>query len=247
MKMEILGIDIGGSGIKGAPVDVDKGEMVAERHRIDTPQPSTPDAVGNVVAELARYFDWTGLIGCTFPAIIKNGVTLSAANVDQSWIGTQAEKLLRKKTGCPLILLNDADAAGMAEMEFGAGKGHKGVVIILTLGTGIGSAVFVNGALLANSELGHLEFDGREAEKWTSDKVRKDKDLSWKKWGERINAYLNHVEFLLSPDLFILGGGVSKNFDKFSPYLHTQTKIVPAQLLNDAGIIGAALAARNIK
>lgn len=245
--MEILGIDIGGSGIKGAPVNVDKGVMVAERYRIDTPQPSTPDAVANVVAELAHHFDWTGLIGCTFPAIIKNGVTLSAANVDESWIGAQAEKLLRKKTGCPLMLINDADAAGIAEMEFGAGRGHTGVVIILTLGTGIGSAIFVNGALLANSEFGHLELNGKEAEKWTSDKARKDKDLSWKKWGERINAYLNYVEFLLSPDLFIIGGGVSKSFVKFAPYLHTQAEIVPAQLLNDAGIVGAALAAKNIK
>jgi polyphosphate glucokinase len=245
--MEILGIDIGGSGIKGAPVDVDKGEMMTERYRIDTPQPSTPDAVGDVVAELTHHFNWTGLIGCTFPAIIKNGVTLSAANVDESWIGAPAEKLLRKKTGCPLILINDADAAGIAEMEFGAGHGQTGVVIMLTLGTGIGSAIFVNGSLLPNSEFGHLEFNGKEAEKWTSDKARKDKDLSWKKWGERINSYLNYVEFLLSPDLFIIGGGVSKNFDKFSPYLHTQAEIVPAQLLNDAGIVGAAMAAKNIK
>lgn len=245
--MEILGIDIGGSGIKGAPVDIAKGVLVAERHRVDTPQPSTPEAVAAVTATIVQHFEWDGLVGCTFPAIVKHGVTLSAANVDQAWVGFEAEKLLRKKTGCSLLLINDADAAGIAEMEFGAGRGHRGVVFVLTLGTGIGSAIFVNGSLLPNSELGHLELNGKEAEKWTSDRARKDKDLSWKDWAERVNAYLTRLEFLFSPDLFILGGGVSKKFDKFSSYLNTRAEVVPAQLLNDAGIVGAAMAAKQLE
>jgi polyphosphate glucokinase len=245
--MEILGIDIGGSGIKGAPVDVGKGVLLGERHRIDTPQPSTPQAVGDVVSQLVRHFNWSGLIGCTFPAIVKRGVTWSAANVDAGWVGFDAETMLRNKTGCPVIVINDADAAGIAEMEFGAGREyHRGVVFMITLGTGIGSAIFVNGHLLPNSELGHLELNHKEAERWTSDRARKVKELSWEEWGSRVDTYLNRLEFLFSPDLFIIGGGVSKKFDKFSPYLNTQAKIVPAQLLNDAGIVGAAIAAQHI-
>ena len=241
--MEILGIDIGGSGIKGAPVDTTSGVLKAERHRIATPQPSTPEAVIEVVNEVVQYFDWKGPVGCTFPAIIKHGLTLSAANVDDGWIGYEAEKNLHKRTGCPLLLVNDADAAGLAEMRFGAGRNHPGVVFILTLGTGIGSAIFVNGELLPNSELGHLEVNGKEAEKWAADSVRRKKELKWKEWAERIDVYLNHLAFLFSPDLFIIGGGVSAKFDKFQPYLTTQVPTVPAQLLNDAGIVGAALAA----
>jgi polyphosphate glucokinase len=241
--MEILGIDIGGSGIKGAPVDTTSGVLKAERYRIATPQPSTPEAVIEVVNELVQYFDWKGPVGCTFPAIIKHGITLSAANVDDAWIGYEAEKNLHKRTGCPLLLVNDADAAGLAEMRFGAGRNHPGVVFILTLGTGIGSAIFVNGELMPNSELGHLEVNGKEVEKWAADSVRRKKELKWKEWAERIDVYLNHLAFLFSPDLFIIGGGVSAKFEKFQPYLTTQVPTVPAQLLNDAGIVGAALAA----
>jgi polyphosphate glucokinase len=241
--MDILGIDIGGSGIKGAPVDTTRGVLKAERHRIATPQPSTPEAVIEVVNELVEYFEWKGPVGCTFPAIIKHGVTLSAANVDDAWIGYEAERKLQKRTGCPLLLINDADAAGIAEMRFGAGRNHPGVVFILTLGTGIGSAIFVNGELLPNSELGHLEVNGKEAEKWAADSVRRKKDLKWKEWAGRIDVYLNRLAFLFSPDLFIIGGGVSAKFEKFQPYLTTQVPTVPAQLLNDAGIVGAALAA----
>ena len=244
--MEILGIDIGGSGIKGAPVDVDKGVLLGERHRIDTPQPSTPQAVGETVAELVKHFNWKGLIGCTFPAIVKHGVTWSAANVDAGWVGYDAQTKLSKKTGCPLVVVNDADAAGLAEMEFGAGRDQqRGVVFMLTFGTGIGSAIFVDGHLLPNSELGHLELlNHKEAERWTSDRARREKELDWEQWGARVNVYLQHLEFLFSPDLFIFGGGVSKKFDKLAPYLDLQTKIVPAQLLNDAGIVGAAIAAK---
>ena len=242
--MHILGIDIGGSGIKGSPVDTETGELLTERYRIPTPQPSIPDDVGDVVAEIARQFEWKGPIGCTFPAIIKDGVAFSAANVDKSWIGTNGQKLFRKKTGCPTLLINDADAAGIAEMEFGAGKGEMGVVIMLTLGTGIGSAVFLNGMLVPNTELGHLEIRGKDAESRASERAREERNLSWEKWAEKVDEYLQRVEFLFSPDLFIIGGGVSKKYDKFLPLLHTRARVVPAQLFNDAGIVGAALAAK---
>ncbi len=244
--MQILGIDIGGSGIKGAPVDTENGEFLAERHRIPTPQPALPDDVGAVVADLVQYFNWDGLIGCTFPAIIKEGVAYSAANVDKSWIGTNGQTLFHQKTGCPVLLVNDADAAGIAEMEFGAGRGHMGVVIMLTFGTGIGSAIFNNGLLLPNTELGHLEIRGKIAEARASDRVRQEKDLSWEKWAEKVQEYLDKVEFLFSPDLIIIGGGISKKADRFLPLLTTRARVVPAELQNDAGIVGAALAARQL-
>jgi polyphosphate glucokinase len=244
--MEILGIDIGGSGIKGAPVDVEKGVMLSERQRLDTPQPSVPEAVGDVVAEIARRFNWQGPIGCTFPAVIKHGVAYSAANVDQSWIGFNGQQLFEQKTGCPVLLLNDADAAGIAEMEFGAGRGQSGVVIMLTFGTGIGSAIFVDGRLVPNTEFGHMEIRGKDAEDRAADRIRTEKDLSWEKWAGRVNEFLERMELLFSPDLFIFGGGVSKKHEKFLPLLRTQAKIVPAQMLNEAGIIGAAMAAKSL-
>jgi polyphosphate glucokinase len=242
----ILGIDIGGSGIKGAPVNVKKGVLAAERYRISTPQPSTPDAIGDTVAEIASHFDWKGPIGCTFPAVIKKGVIYTAANVDKSWIGVNGRKLLEKKSGCPVLLLNDADAAGIAEMEYGAGRLQKeeGVIFLLTFGTGIGSAVFVNGSLLPNTELGHIEMNGMEAEHYASDLTRKGENLDWDEWAGRVNEYLDLLEALFSPDLFVLGGGVSKKHRKFLPLLRTQARVVPAQLLNEAGIVGAALAAK---
>lgn len=247
--MKILGIDIGGSGIKGAPVHVGKGKLLAKRHRIPTPQPSTPDAVGDTVAEIAAYFDWTGPIGCTFPAVIKKGVVYSAANVDDSWIGTNGQKLFRKKTGCRVRLINDADAAGLAEMAFGAGKGRIDEVFMLTFGTGIGSAIFVDGVLVPNTELGHLHLRcGRrgavEAEDYASDRARKDEKLGWEEWAARVGEYLAELEALFSPDLFIVGGGVSKKHHKFLPLLNTGAEVLPAQLLNEAGIVGAALAAQ---
>lgn len=244
--MHILGIDIGGSGIKGAPVDTEIGEFLAERHRIPTPQPSLPEDVGDVVAELVQFFGWHGPIGCTFPAIIKNGTAYSAANVDKSWIGTNGQALFQQKTDCPVLLINDADAAGIAEMEFGAGRGQGGVVIMLTFGTGIGSAIFNNGILLPNTEMGHLEIRGKIAEARASDRIRQEKDLSWEKWAEKVQEYLDKVEFLFSPDLFIVGGGVSKKADRFLPLINTRARIVPAELQNDAGIVGAALAARHL-
>jgi polyphosphate glucokinase len=248
MTVKILGIDIGGSGIKGAPVDTEQGELVGERFRIETPQPSTPQAVAEVVAEVARHFEWQGPIGCTFPAIVRHGVLHSAANVDKSWIGVNGVELFQQTTGCPVRLLNDADAAGIAEMKFGAGKDHKtekasDVVIVLTFGTGIGSAIFVNGHLLPNSELGHLILHGQQAEHYAAARIRTEEDLSWKKWGKRVNEYLHLVQFYFSPDLLIIGGGVSKKYDKFVDLLDVDVECVPAQLRNDAGIVGAAVAA----
>ncbi len=244
--MEILGIDIGGSGIKGAPVNIETGELASDRYRIPTPEPSVPEAVADVVAKITRHFEWTGPIGCTFPAVIKNGVTLTAANVDNTWIGANGQKLLREKTGCPVLLLNDADAAGFAEMKFGAGQDRAGVVILLTLGTGIGSAIFVNGVLVPNTEFGHLDIRGKDAEDRASDRIRKAEDLSWKEWAKRVNEYLQQMEALFWPDLFIIGGGVSKKHEKFFRYLDIKTEIVPAKTLNEAGIIGAALAAKTL-
>jgi polyphosphate glucokinase len=241
--MTVLGIDIGGSGIKGALVDVEQGTLATERHRIPTPENALPDDVARVVAEIAQHFAWQGPIGCTFPAVVKRGVAYSAANIDSSWIGTDVAALLQQQTGCPVTVTNDADAAGIAEMAFGAGKGHKGIVFVLTLGTGIGSAVFVRGHLLPNTELGHLEIRGKEAEHRASDQVRKQKEWDWDKWTEKLNEYLQHLEMLFSPDLFILSGGVSKKHEKYLHLLDTRASIVPAHLLNNAGIVGAALAA----
>lgn len=245
--MQLLGIDIGGSGIKGAIVDIRKGELIGERHRIDTPQPATPDAVTDVVAEIVRHFEWQQPIGCTFPAIMKQGVAHSAANVDKAFIGTDVAGLIGQKTNLPTLVLNDADAAGIAEMHFGAGRGHLGTVIILTVGTGIGSAVFRKGVLVPNTEFGHLYIDkGLVGEDYAADRVRKDEDLGWKKWGKRLNKYLQHIDFIFSPDLIIIGGGVSKKYEKYFDRIEVNAALVPAQLRNQAGIIGAALAAEDL-
>ena len=244
--MEILGIDIGGSGIKAAPVNLETGEFAADRKRIKTPQPSKPEAVAEVVGELVAHFDYSGPIGCTFPAIVHHGVVKSAANVDDDWIGTDAHALFGKVTGSSVKVLNDADAAGLAEVTLGAGKGRDGVIILLTLGTGIGTAIFADGHLLPNTEFGHLPIRGKDAEHRASDKIRKDEDLSWKHWAKRLNEYLEQMEFFFSPDLFIIGGGVSKKHKKYFPYLKTNAELVPAQLRNKAGIIGAAMAAKDL-
>lgn len=242
--MHMLGIDIGGTGIKGAVVAVTQGELVTERHRLLTPQPSKPKAVAEVVAAVASHFQWTGPVGCTFPAIVRNGVLHSAANVDKEWLGTDGQKLLQDTLGLPVVLLNDADAAGIAEVRFGAGRAEKGLVLMVTLGTGVGSAIFWHGQLVPNAELGHLELRGKDAELRVSDHTRQTKGWSWKKWAKRLDEYFAHLEFLFSPDLIIVGGGVSKEHDKFLPLLkQTQVRIVPAQFLNEAGIVGAALAA----
>lgn len=245
--MELLGIDVGGSGIKGAPVDTDAGEMLTERHRIPTPQPAKPEAVAEIVGEVARYFDWSGPIGIGFPAVVRRGYTYSAANIHKSWIGAHAARLFREATGCPVRVLNDADAAGIAEMTFGAGAGRDGTVMVITIGTGLGTALFVDGVLVPNSEFGHIEIRGKDAEERASDRVREEKKLSWKQWAKRFDEYLEALEALISPDLFILGGGASRKFDKFGRYLSVRAEVVPAEMRNEAGIVGAALAALHIK
>jgi len=241
--MEVLGIDIGGSGVKGAPVDTVSGKMLTERFRIPTPEGAKPRDVAEVVAEVAHHFKWKGPIGAGFPAVIQRGVARTAANVDKKWIGTNAVKLLSVATGCPVRVLNDADAAGIAEMRFGAGKDRDGVVFIITIGTGLGTAVFTDGVLVPNTELGHIEMDGEEAEFQASDAARKRDGLKWKQWAVRFDRYLNRLDALFWPDLFILGGGASGKMGRFRDVLTVDAEVVPAQLLNEAGIIGAAVAA----
>jgi polyphosphate glucokinase len=241
---KILGIDIGGSGIKGAPVNTKSGRLLAKRHRIETPNPATPQAVAEVIKAIANYFKWEGPIGCGFPAVVLNGVVKTASNIDKSWIETDARKIFTQTTGLPTWVINDADAAGLAAVRFGAGKGVKGSVLMLTVGTGIGSAFFTKGRLLPNTELGHLILNGHNAEKYTSDATRKTEKLSWEEWGKRFNEYLMEMERLFWPELIIIGGGVSKKMDKFASQLTLKTKVVPAMLLNEAGIIGSALSVR---
>ena len=242
--MQVLGIDIGGSGIKGAPVDIEQGVLLTERYRIPTPQPANPKPVARVVAEVARYFEWDAPIGCGFPAVVQHGITRTAANVHDRWIGTNAAALFRKTTGCPVNVINDADAAGLAEMTFGAGRGRMGVVLLVTIGTGLGTALFTDGVLMPNTELGHIEIDCGDAELMASDAARQRDDLTWKEWAKRLDTYLNRLESLLWPDLIILGGGVSTKHKLFLPHLTVQAEIVIAEAFNEAGIIGAALAGK---
>jgi len=238
-----FGIDIGGSGIKGAVVDVETGLLTTERLKLPTPQPSVPDAVAKVVAELVQHFGWQGPLGCTFPAVVQNGVARTAANVDQSWIGTNIEAVMGTATGLPVTAVNDADAAGVAEVKWGAAKDVEGLVIMVTLGTGIGTALFYNGALIPNSELGHIELDGGDYEPKASGAAREREQLSWEKWARRLQRYFSALEFLLRPTLFVVGGGVSRRSEKFLPLLVLDAKIVPAKFQNEAGIAGAAFMA----
>ncbi|MGW5180308.1 polyphosphate--glucose phosphotransferase [Streptomyces sp. NPDC004082] len=244
--MQIFGVDIGGSGIKGAPVDLDQGELTQERYKVLTPHPATPDAVADGVKEVVDHFGWTGPVGITFPGVVTGGSTIrTAANVDKRWIDTDARALLGERLGgLPVTVLNDADAAGVAEMRFGQGRDRQGTVIMLTFGTGIGSALFVDGALVPNTELGHLELHGHDAEKRASTKAKEDNDLTWEHWASRVQKYLAHVEMLFSPDLFIIGGGVSRKAHKFLPLIEgIKAEMVPAALQNNAGIVGAAMRA----
>ncbi|WP_405920096.1 polyphosphate--glucose phosphotransferase [Streptomyces longwoodensis] len=244
--MQIFGVDIGGSGIKGAPVDLDKGDLAAERFKVLTPHPATPDGVADGVQQVVEHFGWTGPVGLTFPGVVTGGAKVrTAANVDKSWVDTDARALFADRLGgLPVTVVNDADAAGIAEMSFGAGKGRKGTVILLTFGTGIGSAVFTDGVLVPNTELGHLELHGHDAEKRASSKAKEDEDLSWEHWAHRVQKYLAHVEMLFSPELFIIGGGVSRKAAKFLPHVEgIRAEIVPAELQNNAGIVGAAMRA----
>lgn len=244
--MQIFGVDIGGSGIKGAPVDLDRGALADERFKVLTPHPATPDRVADGVKDVVGHFGWTGPVGITFPGVVTGGSTIrTAANVDRGWIDTDARVLLGERLGgLPVTVVNDADAAGVAEIQFGAGRDRRGTVILLTLGTGIGSALFSDGVLVPNTELGHLELNGRDAEKRASSKAKEDQDLTWEHWARRVQKYLAHVEMLFSPELFIIGGGVSRKSHKFLPLIQgVKAEIVPARLQNNAGIVGAAMRA----
>lgn len=243
MENTRLGIDFGGSGIKGGLVDVSKGELIGERHRIETPNPSTPQAVSEVIQQIVTHFDYTGEIGVAFPAAIQSGIVKTASNIDKSWIGTNAETMFTQITKNPVKVMNDADAAGIAEMRFGHGREIEGVALIVTIGSGLGTAIFTNGVLVPNTELGHIHYKNKVAEKWASDAVRKKQDLSWKKWGKRFAEYLQYMQKLFYPEIIILGGGASKKFDKYQDTLKdVETKVVPAHLQNQAGIIGSAAA-----
>jgi len=245
---KIVGVDIGASGIKGAVVDVSTGELLTERLRLSTPDPAVPEAVADTFRQLLENLNWTngGLVGCGFPAIVKEGVALSAANIDDSWIGTNVAELFSDVSGCNVKVLNDADAAGMAEMLFGVGQGEMGTVVLITIGSGLGSALFTNGVLVHNTEFGHFYMHGQLAEHYASDSARKKHDLSWEDWGERFNEYLLHLERLLSPNLIILGGGTSKKFDYYKHLLTVNTHVTPATYLNRAGAIGAAYYAYSV-
>jgi polyphosphate glucokinase len=238
-----LGIDIGGSAIKAGLVDLDRGADVVERLEVPTPQPATPDRIADVVGDISRRLATDGPIGVTFPAVIHHGIVGSAANVDASWIGTDGDALFERVTGRPVFLMNAADAAGIAEMRFGAGRGREGTVIMITFGTGIGSAIFTNGILVPNTELGHLEIRGRDAEDRAAAVVKTRLRLGWVRWARLADEYLKTVEMLFSPDLFIIGGGISRDAEKFLPRLTVRAEVVPAAMENDAGIVGAAVAA----
>ena len=244
----VLGIDIGGSGIKGAIVNVKTGKMTTKKHRIPTPESSTPEAVVDTIKQIAKQFDWKDAIGVGFPGVMQHGIVKTAANVDNGWLDVDLERLLEKHTGSKSVAINDADAAGMAEMKYGVGRKNKGVVIMLTVGTGIGCALFTQGKLVPNCEWGHFCLPGGidDAEKWASDAARKNFNLSWDEWMQRLKKYINYIEDMFWPDLIIIGGGLAKKLEKKGIMFETRTKIVPAQLLNEAGIVGAAVAAKKL-
>ena len=245
--MQILGMDVGGSGIKAAVVDTNNGQLASERIRIETPRPATPAAISSALQSLVRQMQWSGLIGIGFPAAIQHGIARTAANIDKSFIGLPVEKFLSEQAGCPVHVANDADVAGMAEMRFGAGRDIRGVVLIVTIGTGLGTALFTDGRLLPNTELGHIFLDnGVEAERYAADSARVTKKLKWTEWGKRFDHYLATMESLFWPDLIVLGGGVSKKLEKFAETITVQTPVVPARFLNQAGIVGAALYAESM-
>jgi polyphosphate glucokinase len=244
--MKALGIDIGGTGIKGAPVEVFSGEILAEHLHLPTPQPASPRAITAAIQKMIRHFRFVGPVGVGFPGVIRQGVVATAVNLSSRWVGKNAEKTFKKATGLSFSVINDADAAGLAEMHHGAGKKEKETVVLITLGTGIGSAVFIQGLLVPNTELGHLPLHGRDAEKTASAKAREKHDWGWKKWGKRVREYLQLVEKLINPDLIIVGGGVSRRAEKWLPHASkgVRARVVPAKLYNEAGIVGAAMATR---
>jgi len=238
--MDVLGVDVGGSSIKAAVIAVDTGRLISKHLHVETPRPATPDAVVETIATLVRSFDWKGPVGCGFPAVMQGGLVKTAANIDSSWLGIDIRDALHRATNCRCFVINDADAAGLAEMMFGAGQGRMGTVLTLTLGTGIGSALFYRGKLFPNLELGSLPLDGAPAESYASAAVRISEKLSWQSWSHRLNRFLRHAERLFSPELIVVGGGISSQHQKFLPLLEMQAELVPAHFFNQAGIIGAA-------
>ena len=242
--MQVLGIDIGGTGIKGAPVELPSGEILAEHLHLPTPRPATPGAVTSAIKKMIRHFQFSGPVGAGFPGVMRKGVVETAVNLSPSWVGRNAEKLFKQATRLSFSVINDADAAGLAEMTHGAGKKEKGTVVMITLGTGIGSAVFIGGLLVPNTEFGHLTLRGKDAEIIASARAREIHRWSWKKWSKRVREYLHQVDRLLNPDLIIVGGGVSKRAEKWLPRAAkgVRAKVVPAKLHNEAGIVGAAMA-----
>ncbi|MEI7914020.1 MAG: ROK family protein [Mycobacteriaceae bacterium] len=241
---QALGVDVGGSGVKGAIVDLETGKLIGERLRLETPQPATPEAVTRTVAEVVRHFDWTGPLGVTYPGVVVDGVVQTAANVDKSWIGANVAQAYSKALGGRTVtVLNDADAAGLAEQRYGAGRNHNGVVVLLTFGTGIGSAVIHHGTLLPNTEFGHIEVGGKEAEHRAASSVKERKEWNYQRWTEEVTKVLVAIENAIWPELFIVGGGISKKADRWIPMLRNRTPVVAAELLNTAGIVGAAMAA----
>lgn len=241
--MQVFGVDVGGSGVKGAPVDLTTGMLAGERTRIPTPKPSTPDAVSDAIVEIVGAHGWSGPIGVTVPSVVINGVVETAANIDDGWLGVNVGEMLENRLGMPVTVLNDADAAGLAEVTYGAAKGEFGVVILLTFGTGIGSAYLNQGQLIPNTELGHLQFKGQQAETYAAGRLVKRGELEIDWWAQRVDEVLDYVEDLFWPDLFVFGGGISKRFETYSHFFTTRARIVPATLRNQAGIVGAALAA----
>jgi len=245
--MQILGIDVGGTGVKSNVVDMGTGDVLYDKLRIKTPSPATPEAIIDCLKTTVEHFQWKNKIGICFPSVIKNGIAITASNIDKAFIGYPIDQAFSDALQCEVTVVNDADAAGIAEMTYGKGKGQQGLVICVTLGTGIGSAIFFNGQLLANTELGHLKYKKSVFEKYASNSARVNKQLSWKAWAKELDVYLNHLHLLLNPDLIILGGGVSKEFSQYEKYLSVGTRIEAAALQNNAGLIGAAMAANNHK
>jgi polyphosphate glucokinase len=245
MKLrKILGIDIGGSGVKGAIIDTKKGELLTDRYRIPTPQPATPEAVAKVISKITKHFDWKGPVGAGYPGVIQHGIARTAANIDKSWIDKDLNILFSEATGCKVHVVNDADAAGMAEVKFGAGKEKNGTLLLVTVGTGLGTVIFSNGQLVPNLEMGHILLHGADAELYATDAARKNNNLDWDTWAGRFNEYLLRMEELVWPDLIIIGGGASKKGDKFFHQLTTKAPVVPAMLMNEAGIVGAAMVSK---
>lgn len=242
--MEVLGIDVGGSGMKGGIVNIETGEMISDRFRIPTPESRKPEEMAEVIAEIVKHFDYKGKVGCGFPTVIKKGVCKSSGNLDESWLGVNIEELFEEKTGLDFTVVNDADIAGYASMEYGVGKGVEGLVVMITIGTGLGSGAFYDGKLIPNFELGQIPYKKyKKIELWAAASAKEREELSYKKWGKRFNKFLKYVDLIIAPDLILLGGGTSKDFEEFKKYIKLDTPVIPAELQNHAGIIGAAAAA----